>query len=93
MGIWTMVHMFLYSICYHLQKFLKGVRNVFFFLVLKVPPPGKGALYIRPLLIGSGAILGLAPAPEYTFLIYASPVGDYHKVSLCCVAAVMMNTR
>ncbi|CAH2036307.1 unnamed protein product [Thlaspi arvense] len=48
---------------------------------LKVPPPGKGALYIRPLLIGSGAILGVAPSPEYTFLIYASPVGDYHKVS------------
>ncbi|ESQ30467.1 hypothetical protein EUTSA_v10011608mg [Eutrema salsugineum] len=46
-----------------------------------VPPPGKGALYVRPLLIGSGAILGVAPAPEYTFLIYASPVGDYHKVS------------
>ncbi|CDY45046.1 BnaA08g02290D [Brassica napus] len=48
---------------------------------LRVPPPGKGALYIRPLLIGSGAILGVAPAPEYTFLIYASPVGDYHKAS------------
>ncbi|CAD5315106.1 unnamed protein product [Arabidopsis thaliana] len=46
-----------------------------------VPPPGKGTLYIRPLLLGSGATLGVAPAPEYTFLIYASPVGDYHKVS------------
>ncbi|KAK4750509.1 hypothetical protein SAY87_003991 [Trapa incisa] len=44
-----------------------------------VPPPGKGSLYIRPLLIGSGAILGLAPAPEYTFLIYASPVSNYFK--------------
>ncbi|XXG56797.1 hypothetical protein AAC387_Pa03g4122 [Persea americana] len=45
-----------------------------------VPPPGKGSLYVRPLLIGSGPILGLAPAPEYTFLIYASPVGNYFKV-------------
>ncbi|XXG56798.1 hypothetical protein AAC387_Pa03g4122 [Persea americana] len=44
-----------------------------------VPPPGKGSLYVRPLLIGSGPILGLAPAPEYTFLIYASPVGNYFK--------------
>ncbi|XP_060971759.1 branched-chain amino acid aminotransferase 2, chloroplastic [Cannabis sativa] len=44
-----------------------------------VPPPGKGALYLRPMLMGSGAVLGLAPAPEYTFLIYASPVGNYHK--------------
>ncbi|EXC22428.1 Branched-chain-amino-acid aminotransferase 2 [Morus notabilis] len=43
------------------------------------PPPGKGSLYIRPLLMGSGPILGLAPAPEYTFLIFASPVGNYFK--------------
>ncbi|KAJ7944567.1 Branched-chain-amino-acid aminotransferase [Quillaja saponaria] len=44
-----------------------------------VPPTGKGSLYIRPLLMGSGAVLGLAPAPEYTFLIYVSPVGNYFK--------------
>ncbi|KAI4337101.1 hypothetical protein L6164_015554 [Bauhinia variegata] len=37
-----------------------------------VPPPGKGSLYLRPLLIGTGPVLGLAPASEYTFLIYAS---------------------
>lgn len=46
------------------------------------PPRGKGTLYIRPLLMGSGPILGLAPAPEYTFLIYASPVGNYFKEGL-----------
>ncbi len=39
----------------------------------------QGSLYIRPLLIGSGPILGLAPAPEYTFVIYASPVASYFK--------------
>ncbi|TMX05178.1 hypothetical protein EJD97_001693 [Solanum chilense] len=44
-----------------------------------IPPPGKGSLYIRPLLYGSGSILGLAPAPEYTFLVYACPVGNYFK--------------
>jgi len=47
-----------------------------------IPPAGKGSLYIRPLLIGTGAILGLAPAPEYTFLIYVSPVGAYFKGGL-----------
>ncbi|KAF7141421.1 hypothetical protein RHSIM_Rhsim06G0065900 [Rhododendron simsii] len=47
-----------------------------------IPPPGKGSLYIRPLLIGSGPILGLAPAPEYTFLVFASPVGNYFKEGL-----------
>ena len=46
----------------------------------QIPPPGKGSLYIRPLLMGSGPVLGLGPAPECTFLIYASPVGNYFKV-------------
>ncbi|CAI0398133.1 unnamed protein product [Linum tenue] len=44
-----------------------------------VPPPGKGSLYIRPLLMGTGAVLGFAPAPDYTFLVYCSPVGNYFK--------------
>ncbi|TVU47835.1 hypothetical protein EJB05_07448 [Eragrostis curvula] len=54
-----------------------------------VPPQGKGALYIRPLLIGSGPILGLAPAPEYTFLIYAAPVGNYFKEGLAPINLVV----
>ncbi|XP_058786097.1 branched-chain-amino-acid aminotransferase 2, chloroplastic-like isoform X4 [Vicia villosa] len=44
-----------------------------------VPPSGKGSLYLRPLLLGSGPVLGVAPAPEYTFLVYASPVRNYFK--------------
>lgn len=47
---------------------------------LQVPPTGKGSLYIRPLLFGSGAILGVAPAPEYTFVVFVCPVGHYFKV-------------
>ncbi|KAE9603641.1 putative transaminase [Lupinus albus] len=46
-----------------------------------VPPPGKGSLYLRPLLLGTGPVLGLAPSLDYTFLIYASPVRSYFKVS------------
>jgi len=44
-----------------------------------VPPVGMGSLYLRPLLIGTGAILGLGPAPSYTFLVYCSPVASYFK--------------
>ncbi|KAI5084227.1 hypothetical protein GOP47_0000396 [Adiantum capillus-veneris] len=44
-----------------------------------VPPVGKGSLYVRPLLIGTGPVLGLSKSPEYTFLVYAAPVGDYFK--------------
>lgn len=46
----------------------------------QIPPSGKGSLYIRPLLLGTGAVLGLAPAPEYSFIIYVSPVGNYFPV-------------
>ncbi|HQB79564.1 MAG: branched-chain amino acid aminotransferase [Tenuifilaceae bacterium] len=45
-----------------------------------VPPYGTGAsLYIRPLLFGSGAEVGVRPAKEYTFIIFVTPVGPYFK--------------
>ena len=44
-----------------------------------LPPTGKGAMYVRSLLMGSGPILGVAPAPSYTFLVYVTPVGPYFK--------------
>lgn len=45
-----------------------------------VPPYGSGAtLYIRPLLFGSGAEVGVKPAAEYTFLVFVTPVGPYFK--------------
>lgn len=61
------------------EQFVDAVRETALANSRWVPPPGKGSLYIRPLLIGSGPILGLAPAPEFTFLIYASPVSNYFK--------------
>lgn len=46
-----------------------------------VPPNRTGAaMYIRPLLFGSSAQLGLNPPEEYTFLVYVLPVGVYHGV-------------
>jgi branched-chain amino acid aminotransferase len=42
----------------------------------------QGALYLRPLVLGTGAILGVNPAPSYTFFVYASPVGPYFKGGL-----------
>lgn len=45
-----------------------------------VPPYGTGAsLYIRPLLIGTGAQVGVKPADEYLFMVFVSPVGPYFK--------------
>ncbi len=45
-----------------------------------VPPFGHGAaLYIRPLLIGTGVQVGVNPAKEYMFLVFVTPVGPYFK--------------
>lgn len=45
-----------------------------------VPPYGTGAsFYIRPLLFGSGAQVGVKPAKEYMFLVFGGPVGPYFK--------------
>uniref|UniRef100_A0AB33JES7 Branched-chain-amino-acid aminotransferase n=1 Tax=Prevotella sp. GTC17260 TaxID=3236796 RepID=A0AB33JES7_9BACT len=45
-----------------------------------IPTYESGAtLYIRPLLIGTSAQVGVHPADEYMFLIFVTPVGPYFK--------------
>ena len=49
-----------------------------------IPPYESGAsLYIRPLLIGTSAQVGVRPAEEYCFLIFVTPVGPYFKGGFC----------
>jgi len=58
------------------EAVLKAVRlNAEF-----IPPHGTGAaLYIRPLLFGSGPRVGVKPADEFLFLVFVTPVGAYFK--------------
>jgi branched-chain amino acid aminotransferase len=50
-------------------------RNVHF-----VPPYESGAsLYIRPVLFGTSAQVGVKPASEYLFIVFVTPVGPYFK--------------
>ena len=45
-----------------------------------VPPYGSGAsLYLRPFMFGSDAIIGVKPATEFQFRVFATPVGPYFK--------------
>lgn len=45
-----------------------------------LPPYESGAsLYIRPLLIGTSAQVGVKPAEEYEFILFVTPVGPYFK--------------
>lgn len=45
-----------------------------------VPPYGSGAsLYLRPFMFGSNSVIGVKPADEFQFRIFATPVGPYFK--------------
>lgn len=62
------------------DRFEEAIRKVVKLNERFVPPYGSGAsLYIRPLLIGLGAQVGVAPAPEYMFMVFVTPVGPYFK--------------
>ncbi|XP_030528308.2 branched-chain amino acid aminotransferase 2, chloroplastic-like isoform X2 [Rhodamnia argentea] len=71
------------------EQFVEAVKATVLANRRWIPPTGKGSLYIRPLLMGSGAVLGLAPSPEYTFLIYVSPVGNYFKEGVAPIHLVV----
>ena len=62
------------------EKFEEAIRKVVKLNERFVPPYESGAaLYIRPLMIGLGAQVGVKPAPEYMFMIFVTPVGPYFK--------------
>lgn len=62
------------------ETFVEMVQRVVKLNERFVPPYESGAsLYIRPLLIGTGAQVGVHPADEFLFLIFVSPVGPYFK--------------
>ncbi|MCW6652921.1 branched-chain amino acid aminotransferase [Aerococcaceae bacterium NML191292] len=65
------------------EDFVRAVHEVVRANADWVPPYGSGAsLYIRPLLIGVGDGIGVAPASEYIFTIFVTPVGAYFKKGL-----------
>ena len=63
------------------EHFLKCVHLAVAANAEFVPPHETGAaLYIRPLLFGSSAQLGLSAPDEYTFVVFVMPTGVYHGV-------------
>ena len=62
------------------EKFEEAVRKVVKLNERFIPPYESGAsLYVRPLLIGLGAQVGVRPATEYLFIVFVTPVGPYFK--------------
>lgn len=72
--------------------FLEAIERVIQANRKYVPPYGTGgALYVRPLLIGSGPKIGVSPSDEYTFIVLVVPVGPYYKGGLQPVSAVVLD--
>ena len=71
------------------DRFVEAVKQVVEANAAWVPPFGSGAtLYVRPLMIATGDVIGVKPADEYQFRILVTPVGPYFKggdttVKLC----------
>ena len=62
------------------DKFVEAVEKVVKANIDWVPPYGTGAtLYLRPYMFGSNPVIGVKPADEYQFRIFATPVGPYFK--------------
>jgi branched-chain amino acid aminotransferase len=63
---------------YDENKFLDVIKKVVKANEEYIPPyHSGGALYIRPLMIGSGPIVGVKPAEEYKLIVFTTPVGPY----------------
>lgn len=39
--------------------------------------------------MGTGPVLAMGPAPEFTFLVYAAPVGNLHAVSYISFESIL----
>ncbi len=62
------------------EKFIEAVEQVVAANADFVPPYGSGAtMYLRPYMFGSNPVIGVKPASEYQFRIFATPVGPYFK--------------
>ena len=62
------------------ERFVEAIKQVVKANEAYVPPYGSCAtLYLRPYMFGSNPVIGVKPASEYQFRIFATPVGPYFK--------------
>ena len=71
--------------------FLDAVKKVVRDNADYIPNTEQGALYVRPIIFGSGEGVGVAPANEYSFIVYVSPVGPYFKGGLKPIKLIVTN--
>jgi len=73
------------------ELFMDAITRVIKANARFIPPYGTGAsLYIRPVVFGTGARVGLGPATEYMFIVFVNPVGPYYKGGFKPVKALVL---
>jgi len=73
------------------ELFMDAVTRVIRANARFIPPYGTGAsLYIRPVVFGTGARVGLGPASKYMFIVFVNPVGPYYKGGFKPVKALVL---
>ncbi len=72
------------------ELFREAVHRVVLANRKYVPPYGMGAsLYVRPLLLGASAEVGVKPSRQYLFLVFVTPVGPYYKAGFTPVRLIV----
>lgn len=62
------------------EMFVDACRRAVALNAAFVPPYGTGAsLYVRPVMFGTEAMVGISASETYTFLVLVTPVGPYYK--------------
>jgi branched-chain amino acid aminotransferase len=61
------------------EMFLESIRSLVRTEKAWIPDSEDGALYLRPFMFGSEAVLGVKPSSEYLYIVIASSVGAYFK--------------
>ena len=62
------------------DRFIDSIQKVVAANAAWVPPFGTGAsLYLRPYIFGISPVIGVKPAEDYQYRVFATPVGPYFK--------------
>ncbi|MBP0621165.1 branched-chain amino acid aminotransferase [Cupriavidus consociatus] len=61
------------------ELFIEAVRQLVQIESAWIPSTEGSALYLRPFMIATEAVLGVKPSSDYLFCVVATPVGAYFK--------------